>query len=126
MKIALRGHKPNKLYGYDLFTEKYDILGNKILKILEEENADWCISGGALGADQLFAIIAIKNKYKLEMAIPCLNHSKMWNDYSKALYQNILNCADKVTIVTEEEYSPNLMQIRNQYMVDNCDKLIAI
>lgn len=127
MKVALTGHRPNKLYGYDLYGDKrYKILAEKILQVLNDNNATACISGMALGADTLFALIALKNGFQLECAIPCLNHSCKWNKESQKQYDDIIAKADKVTFVTHEEYKPWVMQERNKYMVDNCDLLIAV
>lgn len=38
----------------------------------------------------------------------------------------MLNKADRLTLVTNEEYAPYLMQKRNEYMVDLSDKVIAV
>ena len=50
----------------------------------------------------------------------------MWPIYAKNLYNQLLEKAIQQIIVSEGEYSHQKMQIRNQYMVDNCDLLIAI
>ena len=127
MTVALTGHRPDKLYGYDLYgDERYQKLANQILKVLRDSNATCCISGMALGADTLFALIALKNGFNLECAIPCRNHSSKWLKSSRDMYDDIISKANKVTLVTDAPYNPYLMQVRNQYMVDNCDLLIAI
>ena len=45
---------------------------------------------------------------------------------SKDLYNQIIEKADIVKIVSNREYKPFLMQIRNEYMVDLSDKIIAV
>ena len=42
------------------------------------------------------------------------------------MYNSILARADKVVLVSDEEYKPYLMQKRNEYMVDETDKLVAV
>jgi len=133
MILAVTGHRPNKLFGYELSHPKYRILYNILFAQLEDNIPELCVSGMALGVDTLFAIASInyKKKYpdrsaKLECAIPCLNHSCKWNDKDKQIYNNILGKADIVTLVTNEEYQPWLMQKRNEYMVDKCDILLAV
>lgn len=90
------------------------------------------ISGMALGVDTLWALVALRlkrdfpTKFKLECAIPCQNHSSKWVKESKAIYDDILSKADKVTLVTDAPYNPWLMQKRNEYMVDNSDMVFAV
>lgn len=58
------------------------------------------------------------------MALPCTEQDKKWKTEDKARYQKILLSADKITLVSDK-YSFDCMQKRNEYMVDNCDKLLA-
>jgi len=133
MKIAVTGHRPDKLFGYNLAHPKYTDLKHVIFKFLNANKPDHCISGMALGVDTVFAQAVLQYKETntciLECAIPCLNHSLMWNGESRAEYNRILSIADKVTMVSEKPYSPKLMQKRNEYMVDllgEGDILLAI
>jgi uncharacterized phage-like protein YoqJ len=87
----------------------------------------------ALGADTIFAFAALKyrndNPSKniiVECAIPCRNHTNKWNQESKDRYLRVLEEADIITKVSNEIYQPHLMQIRNEYMVNKCNKLLAI
>ena len=50
----------------------------------------------------------------------------MWSEEAKKLYHKILDRAWKITYVSKEPYAAWLMQKRNEYMVDNCDLLIAV
>lgn len=131
MKIMITGHRPNKLYGYNIDHPKYYELKNKLKKILIENNCTEAISGMALGADTIFALTALelkleKHNIKLHCAIPCQNHDSQWNITDRNRYAKILELADKVTLVTDEPYKPYLMQKRNKFMVDNSDLVIAI
>lgn len=131
LKIAITGHRPNKLWGYNLNADKYKILSNKILEIFNDNEGSYAISGMALGVDTLYAqtildLKLLRPEVKLECAIPCRNHSSKWFKESVTVYNDILSKADKVTLVSDCEYNPSVMQRRNEYMVDQCDLLIAV
>lgn len=130
MKICVTGHRPDKLYGYNLNDSRYKKLFKKFKDLLIEDCTE-AITGMALGADTLFALAVIKLKQegydiKLHCAIPCRNHSKNWNNSDQTLYNYILKNADEVKLVSDEDYRPYLMQKRNEYMVDHADKVIAV
>lgn len=134
MKIAITGHRPNKL-GND-----YDFTSNLIrnirleimrhLVIIQSKNIMdniILITGMALGIDTLFAQIAISMKFPFIASIPCFNQDKVWSQKSKEIYNQILSsklCTLKV--ISECEYNSSVMQKRNEWMVDNCDLLIAV
>lgn len=133
LRIAVTGHRPNKLWGYDYSHDNYIKLFSKMYDFLKENETTHCISGMALGVDTIFALAALRYKRDnpernviVECAIPCRNHSSQWSTKDKGLYNSILVKADRVTLVSDEEYKPWLMQRRNEYMVDNCDLLLAI
>lgn len=133
MKIAVTGHRPRSLgWGYDYNHPKYYELGRKLRDVLKENKATHAISGMALGVDTVFAMVVLKLRntgildVKLECAIPCSNQSSRWLENSVKLYNKILGEADKVTFVSKTVYTPQCMQRRNEYMVNNCDLLIAV
>lgn len=131
MKISVTGHRPNKMYGYNLKDTRWIELKNKFKEILKQNNCTEAISGMALGVDTVFAlaVLELKNEdypIKLHCAIPCKNHSCKWIKESIDLYNKILSKADIVKLVSDEEYKPWLMQKRNEYMVDLADKVIAV
>lgn len=133
MIIAITGHRPNKLWGYNLDNLKYQQLHDHLYQLLQEYNPTHCISGMALGTDTIFAIAVLRYKQhnpdkniKLECAIPCRDYSSKWSEKDKKLYQTIIKQVDIVTLVSDEEYKPYLMQKRNEYMVNKCDLLLAV
>lgn len=131
MKICITGHRPNKLYGYDLSNPKWISLEKHLKSLLLKYNCTEAITGMALGVDTIFAIAVLELKkegydIKLHCAIPCKNHSEKWCKKDKQLYNYLLSKADMVKIVSDEEYKPYLMQKRNEYMVDNSNMLIAV
>ena len=62
MKIAVTGHRPNKLYGYNLNNKKNIELKEKFKKILIENNCTEAITGMALGVDTIFALAVLELK----------------------------------------------------------------
>ena len=126
MRIAVTGHRPNKLWGYDYHHPNYIRLGSTLRNLLIKHDATLAISGMALGVDTIFALVALKLGTPLESAIPCQNMDKLWRPESKQLFNSILERATTVTLVTDKPYKPQYMQTRNEYMVDHCDLLIAV
>lgn len=131
MKICVTGHRPDKLYGYDLSNIKWKKLKDLFKEILKDKNCNEAITGMALGVDTVFALAVLELKkegidIKLHCAIPCRNQSKKWTSKDKKMYDYILSKADIVNIVSNEEYKPYLMQKRNSYMVNLSDFIIAV
>lgn len=130
MRVAVTGHRPNKLFGYDMDDPRYVAIKNIIKGFLIGVECTDAYTGMALGIDQLFAIavLQLKNEgwpIRLHCAIPCAGHPNKWNKESQELYFKILDKADEVVMVSKEPYSPWLMQKRNEYMVDNADMVLA-
>ncbi len=83
------------------------------------------ISGFAAGVDLMFAeiIAELKNEYRitLEAAIPYRNRMNTRN----ADFQRLIKCCDIVKIHSEG-YSSGCFMVRNRYMVDCSNRLIAV
>jgi len=132
MKIAITGHRPNKLGNdYDLTSDLVKKIKYEIQHIITQINQPGSnlelITGMALGIDTLFAQIAIENKIPFTAAIPCINQDKMWIQKYKDLYHSILKhrlCS--IIYVSDKEYDLECMNKRNEWMVNNCDLLIAV
>ncbi len=130
--ICVTGHRPNKLYGYDLSDKRYQKLKEVFKTFLINNDCSEAISGMALGVDTVFALAVIELKsegydIKLRCAIPCLNHTSKWFNKSDIdRYNYILSKADFVDIVTKQNYAPYLMQVRNKYMVDKSDIVLSV
>lgn len=144
--LTFTGHRPNKLYGYDLKHPKYLELNKFLEEILErkiiEEGYDTFISGGALGFDTV-AFLSVKNLKKKYphiqniLAIPFENQPIKWSQKDKNLYKWMKDTADKVIYVDAEEgynrtnaeigaFHKDKLMIRNEFMIDNSEFLIAL
>ena len=131
MVIFVTGHRPAKLFGYNLNNPGWIALKEKIEQILVEQQCTKGISGMALGTDTIFALAVLELRaagypIKLQCAIPCKNHSSKWHLQDIQLYQAILNQADEIILVSDTEYNKSVLQKRNIYMVDHSDKGIAV
>lgn len=145
IKIAYTGHRPDKIYGYNLSHPKYLQLKNCIIKVIEyivnKNNVDKIINitGGALGFDTIaFQIGEFLKEFidlKQVLAIPFEEQYIRWNKNDIDNYNNMKN--NSLCIYVDElddyslkycptrKYNPAKMQKRNEWMVDNCDVLIA-
>lgn len=130
MNIAITGHRPNKLGNdYNLTSDLIHKIKKRIINILYGINTQdtVLITGMALGIDTLFAKIAIENNIPFIAAIPCKNHWAKWPQKSVDLYQQILQhklCT--INNISTQPYNQYCMQKRNEWMVNNCDLLIAV
>lgn len=134
MKTACAtGHRPDKLpweiNGDEKAKKEFIERLKEYIMFCVGEGCDRFISGGALGVDLDFAetVIGLKKdglNLNLEMAIPCCGQEKYWTAPEKRRYINVLNQADKVTVLFPH-YTPFCMQSRNRYMVDKSDVVIC-
>lgn len=113
MKIALTGHRPERLKGHE--TE----ISNWINEQLKTQEYTEAYSGMAQGADQIFADSALNNNISL---ICCFPYRR------KFFHEKEIEIMDKAKDIRfiSEEYSKQSFWIRDKYMVDNCDVLLAI
>ena len=127
------GHRPNKLNGYNAGDNKELLwrIHKEVVNLIENKGVTTFINGLALGVDMWSAkiVIKLKEKYpqiKLVSAIPCRNHASKWNKESQLMWQEICDKSDEVVLVTDEEYKSYLMQVRNEWMCNKSDYVIAV
>ena len=134
MRIALTGHRPQRLgFSENELDEKWNKidkwLTEEILLFLEEcepkhKTLDlYC--GMASGSDILFGLCARDIKpstdyLKLHCILPCKNYNS-----SHQFYNNIKNASDEWVELSDEFYK-GCDSVRDQYMVDHCDVLLAV
>lgn len=133
--MCFSGHRPKGLpWKGDERDERCEKLVGVINAILEEkikEGFDYFISGMAIGVDTLCAeaVLRLREVYphiKLECALPCIDQTEKWHDEQIERYSEILKKADKVYYSSDKEYFRDCMNLRNKYMVDNSDLLLAV
>lgn len=105
--------------------ENYEKLYPAIVGKLKELNPKHTISGMAIGADMLFAVICIRLSIPFIAAVPFKEQESKWPEQIQKQYYKLLNKAKNVVIVSEGEYDPKKFQIRNEWIVDNSDEMLA-
>ena len=126
MIVAFTGHRPDKLGGYKLPNDIYIKVCREIDKALKELKPEKVITGMALGVDQWAGMIAYKLGIPFLAAIPFENQESKWPEKSQKTYRVLRKLAAEEVIISEGSYSIDKMQTRNVWMVDNCEKLIAV
>lgn len=121
--ICGTGHRPNKLGGYS--NKIFDNLTIIAMNWLIQNKPIQVISGMALGWDQALAQAAINLEIPLLAAIPCYYQEIKWPKQSQALYYELISQAFKKILVTTSIYNNSCMQIRNEWMVNNSDLVLA-
>lgn len=58
-------------------------------------------------------------------ALPFQGYDARWPAASRQKYKKLLDKCHEVRYICEPGYTVSKMQIRNEWMVDNCDLLIA-
>ncbi len=99
-----------------------------LIKCIEDGYCDF-YNGGARGFDLLSAeeLLELKKSYphvRLHIIVPCSNQTRGWREEDVIRYENVTVLADEVKCLSPV-YFDGCMQIRNRYMVDNSDLLIA-
>lgn len=130
MKIAVTGHRPNKLGDeYNLVGPYSDHIRTELQKVIDDLHPTLMISGMALGVDTIWAELAVKNKIDLMAVIPFPSQDKVWRLENKIVYKNLLNYAQHtggVFVTGTDPYEAWKMSVRNEYMVRKCDLLVAV
>ena len=141
--LCVTGHRPNQLFGYDIYSKKYDLIREKLEKVMVSESQRAYdkygvdtfryISGMALGIDTIFFEIALwlrehSGDFTVEVvaAVPFLGQESAWPKESRKQYHELLEQADETIVVSKGGYEPWKMQRRNEFMVDHSDVVLAV
>jgi uncharacterized phage-like protein YoqJ len=126
-KIAVTGHRPDKLGGYPN-CDWHKAIRRHMRDFLHQEaaaNGDIeIISGGALGIDQMWIEVGLFLEIPVIAALPFDGFDSRWPVESQKKLRSFLDRCTSVVYV-EETPSREAFQRRNEWMVDNCDKLVA-
>ena len=126
MIIAVTGHRPNKLGGYDNEDAQRAIRRHMrdFLRTVPQEELT-LTSGGALGVDQLWMQVGLHLHLPVIAALPFEGYDAKWPVASRQEYKRLLDRCQLVKYVCEPGYAASKLQRRNEWMVDNCDALVA-
>lgn len=121
--IAATGHRPHKLGGH---TNQVRLaLGGLATEYLARTRPAKVISGMALGWDQAVAGACIALGIPLIAAVPFEGQECRWPQEAQERYRWILGEAERVVVVCSGP-GGRAMQIRNEWMVDNTDRIVAL
>jgi len=124
--ISVTGHRPNSLGGYPIPSGVYNYLSNKIKKAFEINKADRVIVGMALGVDQIAAKCCIDLGIPFVAAVPFKGQENKWSKAYKKEYQSLLDKAKQVVYTSSGGFAAWKMFFRNEWMVNNSDKVLAV
>lgn len=143
--VALTGHRPNKLGGYNINTPQYEAFKNDLKRHIQFllETHDFVIghTGLALGADTIWglALVDAKNYYgdrvKIHSELPFLGQSSAWHnktdrdtwDLIRANSDYETNYAPELSAnVEDKRVVAKAMNDRNIGMIDHADQLLAL
>lgn len=132
MIICGTGHRPNKLNGYSeqAFSELTDLATTALIKLSPNK----VIAGGAIGWDQALANAAYSLGIPLTLAYPFKDFHCKWPRDSVGykfhremeLVAELLTKPVEIIYVSEPGYAAWKMQVRNKWMVDHSDSVLAL
>ncbi|QNL45912.1 DUF1273 family protein [Oscillibacter hominis] len=105
-------------------------LQKEIRRLHQEEGVQHFLSGMALGVDTWAAELVLEEKLYwpeiiLECVIPCPEQAERWKSADRKRYVSILHRCDRKTVL-QEFYSRDCFLLRNRYMVDNSQFVLAV
>jgi uncharacterized phage-like protein YoqJ len=124
--IAATGHRPDKLGGWIEPNPLRDWIRRRIYDTLVELTPTRGISGMALGVDQDFAQACVDLRIPFTAAVPFKDQEMRWNREAQKQYTALLSKATTIVYVCEPEYADWKMRVRNEWMVDRCNTLLAV
>jgi len=106
---------------------------NQVVKsLIHDHQITHFISGLAIGVDMLgvesVALVRAFGGPEVEItgAMPFPSQASRWPKPTRDHWDNICGLCNEVLAISEDPYHPSKMQIRNVWMVDNSDYVIAI
>lgn len=133
--VALTGHRPARLAGYDMDQPFYRRLAERLARgvdrLLDEHQHLELRSGMALGADQIWAEVALAaratNPGRVAVVgyLPFPGQADKWPAASRAQWARLRAALDDEH-VTASGYSVQALYQRNRDMVRGADLLVAV
>lgn len=124
--FAVTGHRPDKVGGYS------DELYNTLVNFAEKEllarrpMISEILSGFALGWDQAVAEASYRLGIPVVAAVPFEGQHLKWPEKSQHRYKDLLAQAKEVVIVSQGGYSSEKMLIRNLWMIERAESVLAL
>lgn len=124
MIVSATGHRPERTGGYgpEAFSKLVRVARINLARIRPER----VNSGMALGWDQAVVQAAIDLKIPFWAILPCVGQERPWKRESQDYWRTLCDQAERVVRVTDEPFTAGCMQLRNVWLVDHCDELLAL
>lgn len=117
---------PDKKTGYKLPNPTYNYVCQNIEKQFRILQPEKIITGMALGVDQWAASIAYNMKIPFVAAVPFEGQEIKWVEKNQIIYHKLLEKASEVVFISSGKYDNYKFKLRNKWIVDYSDKLLAI
>lgn len=124
MKIAVTGHRPDKLGGFS--AEAALILEDFAIEQLVKYDVRLVLTGMALGWDQAVAQACRDLQIGYVACLPHENQEERWPEEAQKRYKELLSGAADVVLVEKGPYAALKMHKRNAYLVDNAEWVLAL
>ncbi len=125
VRVAVTGHRPDKLGGYAALAN-FRAIRRHMRDFLEDapQGELFLLSGGALGIDQFWIEVGLHLQLPVVALLPFKGYDAKWPIASRQYYEKILAQCEEVRYIADE-YKPDSYQKRNEFLVDDCDVLVA-
>lgn len=129
MILAATGHRPDRILArgknaYDEVVAR--ALVDFALVCLERERPIAVLSGMAQGWDQAVAQACVECGIPFVAAVPFEGQDAKWPEKARRTYRWLLGQAAAVEVCSPGGYAPHKMHVRNQYMVDEAESVLAL
>jgi len=125
----ITGHRPNKLGGYSAdnpIAKKVQGEIRNLLNNLNEIVPVTGITGMAIGSDQYFARACLDLEIPYISYIPFEGQDNLWPTPTREDYNYLISQSLDIVKVSDGNYTPKKMKLRNIAMSDDADLAVAV
>lgn len=123
--VGVTGHRPEKFGGYQ-WNPMHAKIHGELRRMFLYLRPGYIITGMAQGVDQWSAEICVELGIPFIAAVPFVGQEMGWPSNSQAKYRNLLARAYSVYTVSPGGYANSKLFERNKWIVNNCQKLVAV
>lgn len=126
MILGVTGHRPDKIGGWNPAHPVVLRVRGALRDAIVADKPEKLITGMALGTDQWAAAACIELGVPFVAALPCDGQADTWPLAARRHWEKLLEQSSEIVVVCPGPYKPWKMQRRNEYVVDGCNKLLAV
>lgn len=123
--VGVTGHRPPKLGGYSP-EAKIKLQRFATRWLTSRAIPDRIITGMAQGWDTAVAQACDAMGIPFIAAVPFEGQESQWPEEAQVEYHRLLYQAAKVAYISSGPYDPTMMQVRNEWMVDQSTEMAAL